>query len=391
MATSAPETPIHRRSTDLTDPPSPPGLTPTIVNAKSKRRRHRHRRRERERALQAGLSTALPQRPAPSDSVDEVLSANSAADNNNSHNQGNHSNHSEDGENNQHVDTIDHNPNNDQRNIDNVSDSDAPSSLIAGIGLRPIDKPVPVVIDNTRRKRRDRSPAPIEEDEVSAPSARQKRARAASRTLTRKMAVQAAARVRDPDPVVADRPCVRCAKNLFVLDKATGKVVGPAVCVLKRHRAKRCTRCAEGNKKCIPLPASLVRRALSLARMPRTPEAAHQTLEFRFDIDAELHKANEWKARATGPVMGGGFGAGAVEETHQFWRQVQLSVLYHTFQLRNEIRSLKSFAPVPASEILVSLDEFESALAASADDHNLDFVEAAEEEDDDNDNINEDE
>ncbi|KAL4766694.1 hypothetical protein BDW60DRAFT_202027, partial [Aspergillus nidulans var. acristatus] len=119
---------------------------------------------------------------------------------------------------------------------------------------------------------------------------------------------------------------------MFVLDKATGKVVGPAVCVLKRHRAKRCTRCAEGNKRCIPLPASLVARALALAGMRRTREAAHQTLEFRFEIDAELKKAEERRKRAT-VLAAGGCGAGVLEETHQFWRQVQLSMLYHTFQL----------------------------------------------------------
>ncbi|KAL4766699.1 hypothetical protein BDW60DRAFT_202020, partial [Aspergillus nidulans var. acristatus] len=194
------------------------------------------------------------------------------------------------------------------------------------------------------------------------------------------MTVQAAARVRDPDPVVADRPCVRCAKNLFVLDKTTRKVVGPAVCVLKRRQAKRCTRCAEGNKRCIPLPATLVRRALSLSRMPQTKEAAHQTLEFCFDIDAELHKANERKARATVLVIGGGCGAGG--EAHQFWHQVQLSVLYHTFQLQNEICALKGFAPVTASEMLVSLDKFDNALAAGADNDNpLDFLEAADDDD----------
>ncbi|KAL4766701.1 hypothetical protein BDW60DRAFT_212709 [Aspergillus nidulans var. acristatus] len=208
------------------------------------------------------------------------------------------------------------------------------------------------------------------------------------------MAVQAAAQVRDPDPVVADRPCVRCAKNLFVLNKTTRKVISPAVCVLKRHQAKCCTRCAEGNKRCIPLLATLVRHALSLSRMPRTKEAAHQTLKFHFDIDAELHKANERKARATVPVMGRGCGARG--ETHQFWRQVQLSVLYHTFQLRNKIRALKGFALVTASEMLVSLDKFDNALAAGADnDDPLDFLEAADdndnnkdEEDDDNNNNN---
>jgi hypothetical protein len=83
---------------------------------------------------------------------------------------------------------------------------------------------------------------------------------------------------------MAPRPCVCCMKNMFVLDKVTGKVVGPAVCVLKRHRAKHCTRYAEGNKRCIPLPASLVARALALARMRWTREAVHQTLEFWFKI-----------------------------------------------------------------------------------------------------------
>ncbi|KAL4732904.1 hypothetical protein BDV11DRAFT_176204 [Aspergillus similis] len=388
MATSAPQTPIHRRSTDLTSPPSPLGLTPAIVNAKSKRRRHRHRREERERALLAGLTTALPQRPVPLDGVDELRDpiANPAADNNNS--QGIDRNHGEDGESDQHDDTTDHNPNNDRTNINYVCDSDARSSPIAGIGLRPNNKPIEVVVDNTNQqpKRRARSSAPIEDDELAAPSMRRKRPRLApNRHLTRQGAVQAAARVRDPDPVVADRPCVRCAKNLFVLDKATGKVVGPAVCVLKRRRAKRCTRCAEGNKKCIPLPASLVGRALALARMRRTREAAHQTLEFRYDIDAELHKANERKARATVPVAGGGCGAGTAGEAHQFWRQVQLSVLYHTFQLRNEIRSLKNFAPVPASEMLVSLDEFDNALAGAGNDESLDFLEEVDEDEGDDD------
>jgi hypothetical protein len=63
--------------------------------------------------------------------------------------------------------------------------------------------------------------------------------------------------------------------------------------------------------------------------MPWTKEAAHQTLKFCFNINAELHKANKRKARAIVPVIGGGCGAGG--ETHQFWHQVQLSVLYYTF------------------------------------------------------------
>jgi hypothetical protein len=169
------------------------------------------------------------------------------------------------------------------------------------------------------------------------------------------------AKLREPDPVVAAHPCVRCVKNLFVLKKATGKVIGPAVCLLKRRIAKRCTRCAEGNKKCVPLPGALVGRAIALAKMRRTKGAAHQTIEFRFDIDAELNKAEERKEGATVPVDGG---CGAGGETHQFWRQVQLSMLYQTFQLRNEIRALKHFTPVPASEMLVSLNEFENDMAA---------------------------
>ncbi|KAL4767489.1 hypothetical protein BDW60DRAFT_199961, partial [Aspergillus nidulans var. acristatus] len=119
---------------------------------------------------------------------------------------------------------------------------------------------------------------------------------------------------------------------MFILDKVTGKVVGPAVCVLKWHQAKRCTRCAEGNKRYIPLPASLVARVLALARMYQTREAAHQTLEFWFEIDAELKKAKERRKRAT-VLAAGGCGAGVLEETYQFWHQVQLSMLYHTFQL----------------------------------------------------------
>jgi hypothetical protein len=155
-------------------------------------------------------------------------------------------------------------------------------------------------------------------------------------------------------------------KNMFILDKATGKVIGPAVCVLKQHQAKCCTRCAEGNKRCIPLPASLVARVLALARIHQTCEAAHQTLEFQFKIDAELKKAKERRQRAMVPAAGR-CGAGVLEETHQFWRQVQLSMLYHTFQLRNNIYALKNIAPVPATEILISLDKFNNTLLAGAD------------------------
>ena len=120
--------------------------------------------------------------------------------------------------------------------------------------------------------------------------------------------------------------------------------------------------------------------------MPRTKEAAHQTLKFHFNIDAELQKASTQKARV---MAGGGCGAGTALETYQFWHQVQLSVLYHTFQLRNEIRSLKSFAPVPASEMLVSLDEFNNALAASTD-NDLDFLEDDDDDDDNNNDENND-
>jgi hypothetical protein len=108
-----------------------------------------------------------------------------------------------------------------------------------------------------------------------------------------------------------------------------------------------------------------------------TREAAHQTLEFRFEIDAELKKAEERRQRAMVPAAGR-FGAGALEETHQFWRQVQLSMLYHTFQLRNDIRALKNIAPVPATKMLISLDKFNNTLSAGADNDNpLGFLEAA--------------
>jgi hypothetical protein len=111
--------------------------------------------------------------------------------------------------------------------------------------------------------------------------------------------------------------------------------------------------------------------------MRRTREAAHQTLEFQFKIDAELKKAEERRKRAT-VLAAGGCGAGVLEETHQFWRQVQLSMLYHTFQLRNDIRALKDIAPVPASEMLISLDKFNNTLSAGADNDNpLGFLEAA--------------
>ncbi|KAL3428581.1 hypothetical protein BDV09DRAFT_201456 [Aspergillus tetrazonus] len=169
MATSAPQTPIHRRSTDLTSPPSPLGLTPTIVNAKSKRRHHRNQRRERERVLQASLMTALPQRPAPSDGMDELVIAKSAADADNSHNNNNNnnSNNSQDADSNNSQDAdSDHNSNSDQnqqkpiikttddhnadnQHIDTISNSDEPSSLIMGIGLHPISKPVSIVVNNT--------------------------------------------------------------------------------------------------------------------------------------------------------------------------------------------------------------------------------------------------
>jgi hypothetical protein len=164
---------------------------------------------------------------------------------------------------------------------------------------------------------------------------------------------------------------------MFVLDKATGKVVGPAVCVLKQHRAKHCTRYAEGNKRCIPLPTSLVARALALARMHQTCKAAYQTLEFQFEINAELKKAEERRQRAMVPAAGR-CSAGALEETHQFWCQVQLSMLYHTFQLCNNIHVLKNIAPVPATEMLISLDKFNNILSASTDNDNpLGFLEAA--------------
>jgi hypothetical protein len=163
---------------------------------------------------------------------------------------------------------------------------------------------------------------------------------------------------------------------MFVLDKVTGKVVGPVVCVLKQHQAKHCTRYAEGNKRCIPLPASLVARALAIARMHWTREAAHQTLEFWFKIDAELKKAEERRQRAM-VLAAGGCGTGALEETHQFWRQVQLLMLYHTFQLCNDIYMLKNIALVPAAEMLISLDKFDDTLSASADnDDPLGFLEA---------------
>ncbi|CBF76093.1 hypothetical protein AN5093.2 [Aspergillus nidulans FGSC A4] len=366
MATSAPQTLICRCSTDLTSPLSPPSLTPTIINAKSKRRYYHNQQWEQECVLQASLITALPQYPAPLDSMDELVIAKPAADTNNSHNNNNNSHNNNNNNNNTNTNSnnsqdadsnadSDHNSNSDQnqqkpiiettddhsvddQHIDTVSDSDEPSSPIMGIGLRPISKPVSVVVDNTRRKRRARSLVASEDDDVAAPSTRQKRARA-NKYLTRKTqkAIQAAARVRDPE-----------SKTL-----TPSSPIAPASAV--RKTSSSLTQ---------PLARCLVRRALSLARMPRTKEAAHQTLKFRFDIDAELQKANKQK----------------------FWRQVQLSVLYHTFQLRNEIRSLKNFAPVPASEMLVGLDEFDNALAAGAD-NDLDFLE---EDDDDNHNVEED-
>jgi hypothetical protein len=97
---------------------------------------------------------ALPQPPAPLDGVDEVPIANSTADVDNNtttdnNNQDKDSNHSKDSINSQHNNTTNHNPNNNQPNIDHVSDSDTPSSLNAGIGLWPIEKPGSVVVKST--------------------------------------------------------------------------------------------------------------------------------------------------------------------------------------------------------------------------------------------------
>ncbi|KAL4992911.1 hypothetical protein BDV10DRAFT_190462, partial [Aspergillus recurvatus] len=323
MATSAPQTPIRNRSNNLTSPPSPPGLTPTIVSAKSKRRRHRHRRRERQRALQARLLAALPEHLAPAaraedDKLPDSI-ANPAADTvdnndngNNGDNVSGHSDHGDHGNNvrdhgdlgdqgnnvRDHGDLGDHGNNTSDNSDygDHDSDHEDTSTPITGIGLRPIEKTVAVVINNASKRKRRHTPSrdPNHDSNSTAPTTRAKRARATlSRSPMAKGSMQAAARVRDPDPVVAAQPCVRCVKNMFILDKVTGKVVGPAVCMLKQHRAKRCTRCAEGNKKCVPLPAALVGRALALAKMRRTREAAHQTIEFRFEIDAELKKAHE--------------------------------------------------------------------------------------------------
>jgi hypothetical protein len=46
--------------------------------------------------------------------------------------------------------------------------------------------------------------------------------------------------------------------------------------------------------------------------------------------------------------------------------------------LHNDIRVLKNIAPVPAAEMLISLDKFNNALSAGADDDDpLGFLEAA--------------
>ncbi|KAL4755719.1 uncharacterized protein BDW70DRAFT_165183 [Aspergillus foveolatus] len=258
----------------------------------------------------------------------------------NSHSQGNHSNHGEDGDNNPHNHTTDHNPNNDQRNINHVSDSDAPSSLIAGIGLRPIDKPVTVVVDNTRRKRPARSPAPIEGDEqpesetptLSSPIAR---ASAARKPLCPRQSHRQ-----------GDRPCRLGAQA------SPGKAL---------HEVRR----REQNVYSPPGKPG------ATCFVPGT--AAHQTLEFRFGIDAEVHKVNEVKARTTVPVMVGCSQGGTIP-----------------FTCAIEIRLLRSFAFVPASEMLVRLDEFDNTLAAGADD-NLDFLDVTEDDDDDNDDDEEEE
>ena len=158
--------------------------------------------------LQASLMTALPQHPAPLDGVDELAIAKPAADADNSHNNNNNNNNTDTNSNNSQDADSDHNSNSDQnqqkpiiettddhnaddQHIDTVSDSDEPSSLITGIGLRPISKPVSVVVDNTRRKRRARSLVASEDDDVPAPSTRQKRARA-NKHLTRKVSTRPA-------------------------------------------------------------------------------------------------------------------------------------------------------------------------------------------------------
>ncbi|KAL5041693.1 hypothetical protein BDW71DRAFT_211892 [Aspergillus fruticulosus] len=66
------------------------------------------------------------------------------------------------------------------------------------------------------------------------------------------------------------------------------------------------TKCAMGKKKSMPLPKSLVGRAIALSKMRRMSEASLQTVVFSVDIDAELNKV--WilstSPRAPGPPGG---------------------------------------------------------------------------------------
>ncbi|KAL4749531.1 hypothetical protein BDW72DRAFT_194774 [Aspergillus terricola var. indicus] len=226
MATSASQTLIRNLLNDLSSPPSPAGLTPTIVSAKSKRRRHRHRRRERERALQASSLAALPEHPPPSDrEEDNKLSnpnaiANPASPLRPQPLEAAVADAKSDDDQNTRDDDPNSHPDINIINDDKNSDNKASGGRITGIGLQPVEKSFAVICEQ-------RHPGP---------TTRSKRARATPSTCsTGKVSVQAAAKVRDPDPVVAAQPCVRCVENMFVLDKSTGKVVGPAACVLKRR------------------------------------------------------------------------------------------------------------------------------------------------------------
>ncbi|KAL4766691.1 hypothetical protein BDW60DRAFT_212739 [Aspergillus nidulans var. acristatus] len=178
MATSAPQTLIRNQSADLTSPPSAPGLTPTIVSAKSKRRRHRHQRRGRERALRASLLAALPERPAPSDGEDNKLlnpTADTAADIDNNHI--NNSNVDSNGNNNTNSNT---DKNNNSNNGNKSADKDI-IALVTRIRLCPVYKTIVVVVDNTytRKRRHVASPDLNNESDTTAATSPAKHTRAA--------------------------------------------------------------------------------------------------------------------------------------------------------------------------------------------------------------------
>jgi hypothetical protein len=118
------------------------------------------------------LLAALPERPAPSDDEDNNKmpnpTADTAADIDDNHIENSNANSND----------ANNNDNNNNGNKSADKDTIAP---IPGIGLRPVDKTVAVVVDNayTRKQRHVASPDLNNESDTTTPTSQAKHARAA--------------------------------------------------------------------------------------------------------------------------------------------------------------------------------------------------------------------